>query len=251
MTKPWHAAFLAVTFGGALALAQSTEDLIAKARGFMDRKQYTLALETLEKVLATEPANQAALKMKEQAAKLSGEVEAAGKLDQMLAEAKTYMQQNAVGQASKKLKEILAIDPKQSEAQALLQRLDLESEMDLLAAEGQSVSVKEGDFVALDQLDGKPEIVKQIAPVYPSVAKRMGIEGEARFLVTIGTDGSVEQIQTLRRIEGWDDMNEAAAKAVKRYRFSPAQKSGVKVKTIVNLSVVFRLAQDVRAPHMR
>ncbi|MFN7975434.1 MAG: energy transducer TonB [Acidobacteriota bacterium] len=234
-----------------LAVAQSVQELLTRAKGLMDRKQYTLALETVEKVLATENGNKQALAMKEEAERLLKAAEAEGKIDQMLAEARTYIAAKANVQAAKRLKEILELVPDQAEAKKLLGDLELDSDLDLLASETSESGVKEGDFVDVDKVDVQPQLVKQVQPVYPKTAKRMGIEGEARVLATIGVDGSVEDVRVLRRIEGWDDMNDAAEKAVKRYKFSPAQKGGVKVRTIVNLSVAFRLGQDVQAPHMK
>lgn len=55
----------------------------------------------------------------------------------------------------------------------------------------------------------------------------------------------------MRRIDGWDEINQEAEKAVLKYRFEPAKKGGVKVKTIVNLSVVFRLGRDSKAPMIK
>lgn len=234
-----------------LAFAQSTQDLMARAKGFMTRKEYTLALEALDKVLKAEPENKQALAMKEEAERLSKEIEAQGKIDQMLAEAKTYIDAKAAVKAAKRLKEILDLSPDNQEAKKLLEGLELDSELDLLASETEDSGVKEGDFVDIDKVDVQPQIVRQTPPVYPKTAMRMGIEGEARVLATIGIGGVVEDVRVLHRIEGWDDMNDAALKAVKHYKFSPAQKGGVKVKTIVNLSVAFRLGQDVQAPHMK
>ncbi len=113
--------------------------------------------------------------------------------------------------------------------------------MELLAMEAQGATLKEGDFLDIDEVDEKPQAIRQTPPRYPGIARRMGIEGEARFLVTIGIDGRVEEVRVLRKIEGWEQMTEAAEKAVRRYQFTPATKDGVLVRTMVNLSVVFRL----------
>jgi TonB family protein len=229
----------------------ASQEMLDRAKGLRDRKQYTLALEAVQKVLSSDPENAEALKLKDEIEGLARTADAAGKIDQMLAEAESYLEAKRGAEAQRRLKEILALDPAHREALALSQRLDLESEMELLESEAEGRGLKEGDFVDVGKVDTPPELVKQVAPVYPGVARRMGIEGEARFLATIGIDGTVESTRFLTRIEGWDDMNEAAEKAVRKYRFTPATAGGVKVRTIVNLSVLFRSGQDIRAPYMK
>lgn len=241
---------LVLFFGSVLALAQSVDALLRKAKDYSERKEYTLALETLGSLLSQDPKNAGALELKSQVLKLSAAAQAAARVEQIFVEAKTYHEAGQSSRAQKRLKELLALDPTHSEGQALMNRLELEGEMELLA-EDQASSVKEGDFVDLDQVDQAPQLLVEAPPKYPEVARRMGIDGEVRVLATIDEKGSVGKIFVVRRIEGWDEINQEAEKAVMKYRFEPAKKDGVKVATIVNLSVVFRLGRDSKAPMIK
>lgn len=221
--------------------SMAAEDPIERARGLLVQGQAGLALEVLDGILATDPGNSVAQALRLEAEALAKKVDDSHRVAQMLAEAQTYV---AVGQpykAQKRLKALLELEPTNAEAMTLLEQLELESEMDLLATEASGDVIKEGDFVDLGEVDVAPQVVERVAATYPPTARRMRIEGKARFLATVGVDGRVEDLRILQKIEGWDAMNRSAEKAVKRYRFTPALKDGIKVKTIVNLAVDFRL----------
>jgi len=63
------------------------------------------------------------------------------------------------------------------------------------------------------------------APPYPSVARRMGEQGEVRLDVRVGTDGAVLDVR-LRTSSGSPTLDRAAIDTVRRWRFRPATVDG-------------------------
>ena len=221
-----------------VALAETD---VEKIQELLDRNQPALALEEIESLLGEDPENPDLLGLKETAEAQLAVIERASRIDQLLAEAEAYLSAGQKPSAQQRLATLLELDPEHAEATRLMGELELESELDLLAAEAEGSVVQEGDFVDVDQLDVRPQVIRRYSAHYPRLAHDMGIEGKASFLAFVGVDGKVEDVRVIQRIEGFDEMNRAAERAVRRYVFSPAQKDGVKVRTIVNLSVDFRL----------
>ena len=87
-------------------------------------------------------------------------------------------------------------------------------------------------------VEDKPEITKQIAPRYPEVARKAGIQGTILVRVLIGVDGKVKQAEVLR---GKTIFHKAALKAVKGYEFSPARQNDRPVPVWMALPIRFRL----------
>jgi len=232
---------LAPLLVAALLGAKQKQNPLERAKQLLEMKQYSLAIETLNGLIEKDPKNTAALSMREEAEKLNAAAENQAQVQQLLVEAHAYLDATQTKKARTKLEKLLELDPNQAEAKQMLAKIELASDMDLLASEEGTDEIHEGDFVDLGNVDEPPHIVRKYAATYPRIAMRMGIEGKARLLATIGTKGKVEKVQFLKRIEGWDALNRNAAKAVRRYEFTPATKDGVKVKTIMTLSVDFRL----------
>ena len=68
--------------------------------------------------------------------------------------------------------------------------------------------------------DSERKIVKKVEPEYPSVLRDKGIGGTVRLRVTVKPDGTVKDIQTLG---GNAVLVEAATRAVKQWRYAPAE----------------------------
>ena len=232
---------LAPLLVAALLGAKQKQNPLERAKQLLEMKQYSLAIETLNGLIEKDPKNTAALSMREEAEKLNAAAENEAQVQQLLVEAHAYLDATQTKKARTKLEKLLELDPNQAEAKQMLAKIELDSDMDLLASEEGTDESHEGDFVDLGNVDEPPHIVRKYAATYPRIARQMGIEGKARLLATIGSNGKVEKVQFLKRIEGWDALNRNAAKAVRRFEFTPATKDGVKVKTIVTLSVDFRL----------
>lgn len=95
-----------------------------------------------------------------------------------------------------------------------------------------------------EELDKKPmpvggmeTILKNV--VYPSDAKKAGIEGKIFVKAIINEKGDVAETSIL---EGENEMLiKAAINAVKTVKFSPGEKNGKKVKAEIIVPIVFKL----------
>jgi protein TonB len=80
----------------------------------------------------------------------------------------------------------------------------------------------------------------QVQPAYPHSARRLGIQGTARLRVQVLADGRVGEV-VVEKSAGHDDLDRAAADAVRQWRFEPARKGAEAVATWVLLPVQFQL----------
>jgi protein TonB len=80
----------------------------------------------------------------------------------------------------------------------------------------------------------------QIRPSYPSSARRMGIQGTTLLQVLVTADGRVGDV-IVKESAGHADMDQAAADAVRRWRFEPARRGAEPVAMWVLLPIEFRL----------
>jgi TonB family protein len=102
-------------------------------------------------------------------------------------------------------------------------------------------SVREGDLVNPGPEVTPPKIISRDPPVYPSRAQSMGLEGVVEVQALIGIDGSVEEIRIVsvtRKGVGFED---ATRNAVMKWRYQPATKMGVRVRTWLTIRMPFRL----------
>lgn len=103
---------------------------------------------------------------------------------------------------------------------------------------------------SVPQFDGKPvykvgggvtppRAVYTPDPKYPKPARKKRIEGKVVLLTVIAADGRAHDITITRSLER--GLDEAAVKAVKKWRFDPAKKNGEPVAVQINIEVNFRL----------
>ena len=83
-----------------------------------------------------------------------------------------------------------------------------------------------------------PVRVKNVNPVYPSIAQSARVQGVVIIEATIGADGSVQNARVLRSIPLLD---QAAMEAVKQWQFTPTLLNGVPVPVIMTVTVQFTL----------
>jgi periplasmic protein TonB len=83
-----------------------------------------------------------------------------------------------------------------------------------------------------------PTKVRDVAPVYPAIAKAAGVEGMVIIEAVIAVDGTVRDARVLRSVTLLDH---AALDAVKQWRYAPTRLNGVAVPVIVTVTVHFRL----------
>ena len=80
----------------------------------------------------------------------------------------------------------------------------------------------------------------RVRPSYPASAWRLGIQGTSLLRVFVGPDGKVTDI-VVQESAGHPDLDEAAAAAVRRWRFEPARRGTDPVAMWVLLPVEFHL----------
>jgi protein TonB len=83
-----------------------------------------------------------------------------------------------------------------------------------------------------------PRKVHDVAPRYPELARRAGIDGVVIIEAVIAVDGTVRDARVLRSVALLDH---AALDAVKQWRYAPTRLNGVTVPVIVTVTVQFRL----------
>ncbi len=87
-----------------------------------------------------------------------------------------------------------------------------------------------------------PVPIKQVPPKYPKLLKRMGIEGTVVLFVEIKSDGTVGDIEVKKSLKsGKGGLDEAAIKAVKKWKFEPAKNAGKPITVWVTLPITFSL----------
>ena len=80
----------------------------------------------------------------------------------------------------------------------------------------------------------------QVRPSYPHNARRLGIQGTTLLSVFVAADGRVADV-VVKQSAGHPELDQAAADAVKRWRFDPARRGSEAVAMWVLLPVEFRL----------
>jgi periplasmic protein TonB len=83
-----------------------------------------------------------------------------------------------------------------------------------------------------------PTKVRDVAPIYPTIARAAGVEGMVIIEAVIAVDGTVRDARVLRSVTLLDG---AALDAVKQWRYAPTRLNGVAVPVIVTVTVHFRL----------
>ena len=103
-----------------------------------------------------------------------------------------------------------------------------------------SVSGREtGSTGAITQY-ARPQGGYQVRPGYPATARRLGIQGTTMLRVHVLIDGRVGDV-VVQETAGHPDLDQAAADAVRRWRFDPARRGNDPVAMWVLLPVEFRL----------
>jgi TonB family protein len=90
-------------------------------------------------------------------------------------------------------------------------------------------TINEGDLIPLDEVDVAPGVLRRVNPVYPSLAQKFKLEGIITVNALVSETGSVIDTAILKGMKDDMGLEKAAADAVRKWRFEPAQKNGVNV----------------------
>jgi periplasmic protein TonB len=85
----------------------------------------------------------------------------------------------------------------------------------------------------------EPKKLKNVAPVYPDIAKQARVQGVVILECTISPQGKVTDVKVLRGIPLLD---QAAIDAVKQWVYTPTLLNGVPVPVIMTVTVNFKLS---------
>jgi len=85
----------------------------------------------------------------------------------------------------------------------------------------------------------EPKKLKNVAPVYPDIAKQARVQGVVILECTISPQGKVNDVKVLRGIPLLD---QAAIDAVRQWVYTPTLLNGVPVPVIMTVTVNFKLS---------
>jgi TonB family protein len=92
--------------------------------------------------------------------------------------------------------------------------------------------------LAISQGVSQGLIVKKVQPNYPSSALRLQLEGAVRLLATVGKKGNITSVKTL---SGEPLLAQAAADAVKQWKYKPYLLNGEPVEIQTQVTINFKL----------
>ena len=104
-----------------------------------------------------------------------------------------------------------------------------------------NLKARPGDIVPLSMVEVEPKLIKSVEPVFPEVDRRAGIKGNVMVNVLISEKGDVLEAVIIRGIKGSVALEKEAVSAVKKWKFLPAEKDGVKVKVWKPITIGFGL----------
>jgi TonB family protein len=84
-----------------------------------------------------------------------------------------------------------------------------------------------------------PRLIKSAAPVYPAEAVRAKIGGRVLLEMAVQADGTVGEVRVQRSLDRKFGLDDAAVKAVKEMRFTPAMKEGMAVPVLTQIEMSF------------
>ena len=100
--------------------------------------------------------------------------------------------------------------------------------------------VKQGDLVELGPDVVPPQAIYNPKPTYPPLAVRQRVGGTVILEALVDENGSVQEVRVLRGVKPDLGLDNAAANAVRTWRFKPATKNGVNVKVRITEAIPFK-----------
>ena len=89
-------------------------------------------------------------------------------------------------------------------------------------------------------VDAPPKPRRNIRPDYPRESRLRGEQGDVTLELTVTADGTVGDVRVVRS-PGFPLLDEAAVKAARAARFTPAKSGGKSVASSVRLTLTFKL----------
>jgi TonB family protein len=108
------------------------------------------------------------------------------------------------------------------------------------AAAPASPIVKEGDLVDIEECDTPPVATRQVSPAVPLMAKQRRVSGTVLMRVLVDETGKPAKIEILRDVTPNVGLGASSVQALEQWRWKPATKNGVNVKTWMAVQVPFK-----------
>lgn len=86
------------------------------------------------------------------------------------------------------------------------------------------------------------DYLKNPAPAYPPLSRRMGEEGKVILRVSVDAQGSAENVE-IKTSSGSQRLDESALKTVRHWKFIPAKRGETTVQSWVLVPIIFKLEQ--------
>ncbi len=86
------------------------------------------------------------------------------------------------------------------------------------------------------------DYLRNPAPPYPPLARRMGEEGKVVLRVSVNPLGTADSVE-IRTSSGSQRLDESAQKTVRNWKFIPAKRGDVAVQSWVLVPIIFKLEQ--------
>ena len=84
------------------------------------------------------------------------------------------------------------------------------------------------------------DYLKNPAPPYPPLSRRMGEEGKVILRVVVSPQGNAESVD-VKTSSGSTSLDEAAQKSVRNWRFIPAKRGDTAIQSAVLVPIIFKL----------
>jgi serine/threonine-protein kinase len=101
-------------------------------------------------------------------------------------------------------------------------------------------ATKEGDFVDIEACDAPPAATRQVSPLMPVMAKQRRVSGTVLLRVLVDENGKPAKVEILRDVTPNVGLGASSVQALEQWRWKPATKNGVRVKTWLAVQVPYK-----------
>jgi TonB family protein len=131
----------------------------------------------------------------------------------------------------------LALETKASAERASAESIKARDEVDRKSEARRAAAEKRAAASPAAAADVQPPVkIKDVAPIYPAIAKAAGVEGTVTIAAAIDANGYVTGTSVLRSVPM---LNQAALDAVKEWQYQPQRVGGKAVPSMVTVNVKF------------
>ncbi len=86
------------------------------------------------------------------------------------------------------------------------------------------------------------DYLKNPAPPYPPLSRRMGEEGKVILRVTVNPQGTADNVE-IKTSSGSTRLDDSAQKTVRTWKFIPAKRGDTAIQSVVLVPIIFKLEQ--------